>query len=156
MKTSYHTYNKEKGFYIKESYFELVSFFIVKSFINEELEDKPIWYLNIYEDFLDITNGHVQGYAYFNFEGDLEFIEEREQEIIVILEKAIDIITLEGDKIPYNKLNKWEEDKKDWPDTKIEWISDVYTEDLINVINILIKMLKHEWKENIDVDWKAR
>ncbi|WP_299674407.1 hypothetical protein [uncultured Dokdonia sp.] len=156
MKTSYHTYDKGKGFWIKESYFELVSYFIVKSFINEELEDKPMWYLDVYEDFLDITNGYVQGYAYLNFEGDLEFIEEREQEIIVILEKAIDIIVLEGEKVSYNKLNKWEEDKKDWPDTKIEWISDVYAEDLINVVNILMKMLKHECKENIDVDWKVR
>lgn len=156
MKTSYHTYSKEKGFYIKESYFELVSYFIVQSFIDEGLENKPIWYLNIYEDFLEITNGHIQGYAYLNFEGDLEFIEEREQEIIDILVKAIDIIALEGEKISYHKLNTWEEGKKDWPDTKIEWIADIYTEDLVNVINILIKMLKHEWEEDIDIIWKVR
>ncbi len=65
MKTSFNTYNdKNKGFWINEAYFELISHFVVLAFKEKELEKNPDWYLSVYDDFLDISSGHVQGYAY--------------------------------------------------------------------------------------------
>lgn len=155
MKTSFHTYNdKNKGFWINEAYFELISHFVVLAFKEKGLEDKPEWYLSVYDDFLDISSGHVQGYAYLTLKDDLEFDSERELEIIKVLEKAINLIKNHGEEVKTKKLNEFETLNKDWgKDTIVTWIENIKTSDLTYILEILIKMLKQEWDINIDITW---
>lgn len=157
MKTSQHTYEKNKGFWIHEADFEIVSHYIALAFKQKELSNKPEWYLNIYEDFQEISKGHYQNYAYLNFKDDLNFKKERELQIIEILELTKDIVLKEGDYLTKEKLNSIDKKNKDWgEDTRVEWIANIYTEDIIGVIDILIKMLKHQWHEDIDIKWPKR
>jgi hypothetical protein len=39
------------------------------------------------------------------------------------------------------------QDIKDWPQTQVEWTGPLYTDDMINVVDIMIKMLKKEWND---------
>lgn len=154
MKTSHHTYGTDKGFCIKEAYFELISHFIVLAFKEFGLNNKPEWYLSVYDDFLDISKGHVQGYAYLTLEDELKFILEREQLIIEVLEASIKTIQSCELTISVEELNKIEIENKDWgADTRVEWFKDIKTSDLIYVIQIFIKMLKHDWDKDIDIRW---
>lgn len=142
--TTYISYEKNKGFRITEVKFEIICAFIVNAFEQTGLKDKPEWYLEIFEDFEEIMKGHRQRVMFVLFDDSLAFILERESEIIEILELAKKLIQEEGEKIPLEKLNKMQE-VKDWPQTRVEWISPLYTDDLICVVDIMIKMLKKEW-----------
>lgn len=144
--TTYISYVEKKGFRITEVKFEIISAFIVKAFEQIGLINKPDWYLGIYEDFEEIMKGHQQRVMFVLFDDYLAFISERELKIIEVFELAKKMIEEEGEKLLPEKLNKMQ-DVKDWPQTQVEWITPLYTDDLICVVNIMIKMLKKEWND---------
>lgn len=144
--TTYISYEKNKGFRIRESKFEIISTFIVNAFEQIGLKDKPKWYLETFEDFDEIMRGHQQKVMYVLFNYHLAFIPERESEVIEVLGLAKKLIEQEGEKLLPEKLNKMQE-IKDWPQTQVEWTAPLYTDDMICVINIMIKMLKREWED---------
>jgi hypothetical protein len=144
--TTYINYEENKGFWIIEVKFEIVSAFIVNAFEQIGLKEKPEWYLEIFENFEEIMKGHRQRVMYVLFDDYLAFNPKREYEIIEVFELAKKLIQKEGEKIPLEKLNKIQE-VKDWPQTRVEWISPLYTDDLIHVVDIMTKMLKKEWNE---------
>jgi hypothetical protein len=144
--TTYISYEEKKGFRITEIKFEIISAFIVRAFEQIGLTDKPEWYLEIYEDFAEIMKGHQQRVMFILFDDYLAFIPERELKIIEVFELAKKLIQEEGEKLFPEKLNKMQE-LKDWPQTQVEWISPLYTDDLINVVDIMIKMLRKEWND---------
>lgn len=144
--TTYISYEKKKGFQIGEYEFEIISAFIVKAFQQIGLQNKHEWYLGIYEDFEEIIKGHQQRVMFVLFDDYLVFIPEKESEIIEVFELAKKLIQDEGEKLPPEKLNKMQ-DIKDWPQTQVEWTGPLYTNDMINVVDIMIKMLKKEWND---------
>lgn len=150
--TTYIRYEKNKGFWIGEFDFEIISAFIVKAFEQIGLQNKPDWYLGIYEDFDEIMKGHQQRVMFVLFDDYLAFIPERESEIIKVFEVAKKLIQEEGEKLFPEKLNKMQ-DIKDWPQTQVEWTGPLFTDDMINVVDIMIKMLKKEWD---DGDYKVK
>ncbi|MFH6956755.1 hypothetical protein ACHRV1_05060 [Flavobacterium aquidurense] len=149
--TTYISYEENKGFWIGEFDFETISAFIVNAFEQIGLKDKPEWYLGIYEDFDEIMKGHLQKVMFVLFDDYLAFIPERESEIIEVFELAKNLIQDEGEKLLPEKLNKMQ-DIKDWPQTQVEWIGPLYTDNMIHVVDIMIKMLKKEWN---DGDYKV-
>lgn len=149
--TTYIRYEKNKGFWIGEFDFEIISTFIVKAFEQIGLQNKPDWYLSIYEDFDEIMKGHQQRVMFVMFDDYLDFIPERESEIIKVFEVAKKLIQEEGEKLFPEKLNKMQE-IKDWPQTQVEWTGPLYTDDMIHVVDIMIKILKKEWN---DGDYKV-
>jgi hypothetical protein len=149
--TTYISYEKDKGFWIREFKFEIISAFIVNAFEQIGLQNKPEWYLGIYEDFDEIMKGHQQRVMFVMFDDYLDFIPERESEIIKVFEVAKKLIQEEGEKLFPEKLNKMQE-IKDWPQTQVEWTGPLYTDDMINVVDIMIKMLRKEWN---DGDYKV-
>lgn len=149
--TTYIRYERNKGFWIGEFDFEIISAFIVNAFEQIGLNNKPDWYLEIFEDFEEIMKGHQQRVMHVLFDDSLAFIPERESEIIEVFELAKNLIQDEGEKILPEKLNKMQ-DIKDWPQTQVEWTGPLYTDDMIHVVDIMIKMLKKEWN---DGDYKV-
>jgi len=155
MKISHHTYLDGKGFWIKESYFEIVSHFITEAFKQYGLIDQPSWFIDIYEDFNDIAKGYKQSYAYFHFKDNLKFIKDREDVLLDVLGLAIHQVNEEGEVVTKDRLNSIEEENKDWgEDTRVLWIKDIKVSFITNVIDILIRMLKHEWNQDIDIVWE--
>jgi len=144
--TTYIRYEKNKGFWIREFKFEIISSFIVNAFEQIRLKDKPEWYLEIFEDFEEIMKGHKQRVMHVLFDDSLAFIPEREFEIIEVFELAKKLIQDEGEKLLPEKLNKMQ-DIKDWPQTQVEWTGPLYTDVMINVVDIMIKMLKKDWND---------
>ncbi|QGK72785.1 hypothetical protein [Flavobacterium sp. SLB02] len=144
--TTYIRYEKNKGFWIGEFEFEIITAFIVNAFEEIGLKDKPEWYLEIFEDFEEITKGHQQRVMHILFDDSLAFITKRESEIIKVFELAKKLIQQEGEKLLPEKLNKMQ-DIKDWPQTQVEWTGPLYTDDMIHVVDIMIKMLRKEWND---------
>lgn len=154
MAKTYIRYEQKKGFWISEYTFEIISDFVCKAFEKEGLKNKPEWYTDLYDDFDQIRLGHVQGYCVVLFEDRLAFETEREEKIIEVFEIAKKLIEKEGEMLTVNKLNQMQ-DIKDWPDTAVEWIGPLYTKDMLEVVEIMIKMMKKEWTEsNYEPDFK--
>lgn len=150
--TTYISYEKDKGFWIREFKFEIIAAFIVNAFEQIGLEDKPEWYLETFEDFYEITKGHQHGIMFILFDDYLAFNTKRELQIIEVFELAKRLIQEEGEKLLPEKLNKMQ-DIKDRPHTIVEWTGPLYTDDMIHVVDIMIKMLKREWH---DGDYKVQ
>ncbi|OHT45002.1 hypothetical protein [Flavobacterium tructae] len=144
--TTYINYEEKKGFWIGEFTFEIICAFIVTAFEQITLQDKPDWYLEIFEDFDEIRKGHLQRRMVLLLEDYLAFLPEKENKIIEVFELAKKLIQNEGEKILPEKLNKMQ-DIKDWPQTEVEWTGPIYTDDMIHVVDIMILMLKKEWTE---------
>ena len=138
-------------FWIRESKLEIISAFIVNAFVEKGIQNKPDWYLEIFEDFDEIMKGHQQRVMHILFEDSLDFIKERELQIIEVFELAKKLIQKEGEKLLPERLNKMQ-DVKDRPHTIVEWTGPLYTDDMIHVVDIMIKMLKREWH---DGDYKV-
>jgi hypothetical protein len=149
--TTYIDYEKNKGFWITEGDFEIISAFVVNAFEKIGLQNKPEWYLEIFEDFDEIMKGHQQRVMHILFDDSLAFIKKRELQIIEVFELARKLIQEEGEKLLPEKLNKMQ-DIKDRPYTIVEWTGPLYTDDMIHVVDIMIKMLKREWH---DGDYKV-
>ena len=149
--TTYIRYERKKGFWIRESKLEIISAFIVNAFVEKGMQNKTDWYLEIFEDFDEIMKGHQQRVMHILFEDSLDFKPERENEIIQVFELAKKIIQEQGEKLLPEKLNKMQS-VKDWPHTVVEWTGPLYTDDMIHVVDIMIKMLKKEWH---DGDYKV-
>ena len=149
--TTYISYERNKGFRITEGDFEIISAFVVNAFEQIGLQNKPEWYLGIYEDFDEIMKGHQQRVMYVLFDDYLAFVPERELEVIKVFELTKELIKQEGEKLLPEKLNKMQE-IKDRPYTQVEWTGSLYTDDMIHVVDMMIKMLKKEWN---DGDYKV-
>jgi predicted nuclease with RNAse H fold len=152
--TTYIDYEENKGFWIREFKFEIISAFIVDAFKQIGLENRPEWYLEAFEDFDEIAKGHLQRMMVVLFDQHLAFNKERELEIIEVFELAKKLIQIQGEKLLPEKLNKMQE-IKDRPHTIVEWTGPLYTDDMIHVVDIMIKMLKREWHDsNYKVEFK--
>ncbi|MFB9079012.1 hypothetical protein ACFFLS_10060 [Flavobacterium procerum] len=149
--TTYIRYEKNKGFWITEGDFEIISAFVVNAFEKIGLKNKPEWYLEIFEDFDEVMKGHQQRVMHILFADSLDFIPERESKIIEVFELTKKLIHEEGEKLSPEKLNKMQK-LKDRPHTIVEWTGPLYTDDMIHVVDIMIKMLKREWN---DGDYKV-
>lgn len=139
-------YEKDKGFWIDESDFEIICAYIVKAFEEKGLKNQEEWYIELYEDFEDIMKGHKQKTMFITFEL-LDNLQEREEKIISVLESYKTLISKEGEKLSAEKMNKMQA-VKDWGEyTKVEWVGPLYTADMLQTIDIMIAMLKHEWTD---------
>jgi hypothetical protein len=142
---TYIKYIPEKGFWINEFDLEIVCTYIADAFEQKGLKTKSNWYMEIYEDFLDIKLGRKQRMMFIGFKL-LEFKSEREEEIINILRYAKKNIEKEGEELSAAKLNDMQK-VKDRLQTHVEWTGPIKTEDLSNVIDIMIRMIKKEWTD---------
>ena len=92
--TTYINYEEKKGFWIGEFTFEIICAFIVTAFEQITLQDKPDWYLEIFEDFDEIRKGHLQRRMVLLLEDYLAFLPEKENKIIEVFELAKKLTSL--------------------------------------------------------------
>lgn len=147
MAQTFINYGKNKGFEINEAFMEILSNFICQTFENRGFGSKPQWYTDMYEDFDLCSKGVYQNWMSFVFEDYLNNDVSRENELINILEETKTLISSEGEKIGLAELQKLE-DRKISEDSKNKWNIPIQTSDLISVLDILIKILRYEWKSD--------
>lgn len=129
----------------------MLSYYVCLVFEKKGLENKPDWYLNVYDDFLVVTHGYNTGIQSFLFKEDLGFKKDREQEIINILEETKKILLQKGKEISLEELRNVTESRKVTEDLKNGWDFPVQVKSLITVTNFMIQLFKHEWEEEREV-----
>jgi len=137
-------YETDKGFGISEAFLEVLSNFICQVFEEKGLANKSEWYLNLYNEFDIARKGLRQGYLGFLLK---KFLNDqvKEQEFVSILKATKSKIQNKGTEIRIQDLNSLEKNKpKDV--FKNNWTIPIKTKDLVNVLDILIKMINGEWQ----------
>ena len=143
-------YEKNKGFWIEERFTEVLSYYVCLIFEKRGLEDKPEWYLEVYDDFLTITHGYNSGIQGFLFEDYVNFKEKREREIISILQDTKVLLQSKGKEISPEELDTTES-RKIHSDFVNEWPIPIQTKSLITVLNFMIQLFEHKWEKNREV-----
>jgi hypothetical protein len=140
--------------WIREQFVESLSNYVCQVFESQGLDGKPEWYIEIYEEFDVVRKGLRPGYVGFVWEDDLQNDSSREAEIIAILEEAKTMIAAKGKEISTHELNELEQNRE-IVEYRQNWPLPVQTKDYIQVLDIFIKMLKHEWMESYDMTFEG-
>jgi len=147
-KIEYNYNNERKGFWLEERFIEVLSYYVCTIFEKRGLEDRPEWYLNVYDDFLTIIKGYNTGNQGFLFEDDLQFLKDREEEVISILEETKELLFSKGKEISLDELRNTTESRKIAEDLKNGWDFPVQVKSLITITDFMIQLFKHEWVED--------
>jgi len=151
IKIKYNYNNERKGFWLEERFIEVLSYYVSLIFEKKGLENKPEWYLEVYDDFLTITHGYNTGVQAILFEDNLQFIKDREQEIISVLEDTKELLYSKGKEISLDELRNETESRKITEDLKNGWDFPVQVKSLVAITDLMIQLFKHEWKEDREV-----
>lgn len=144
-------YKGEKGFWAIEDLMELVFQYIYREL---KQEGKYENFSDIEKLLLDcdiIINGHCRGYLTLSW-GSSFSGEQDELEMISLLENIIEDLQSKGEMISIEEIHSFPSESEDW---KIFWDKPFPKENLLNVFQALIKMLKGEWEStNHDIGFK--
>lgn len=150
----YIDYEEDKGFWLEERFLEVLSYYVCLVFEKKGLEDRPEWYLEVYDDFLVITHGYNSGNQGFLFKEYLDFKKEREGVVISILEETKKMLLSKGKEIGLEELAKTEE-RKIHKDFVNDWPIPLQVNSFIIVIDFMIQMFQHKWEEDRTVWFKG-
>lgn len=139
--------NKRSGFWIHEGHMEKISHYIARAFEELGLENKEEWYIELYEDFDMAGKAIKRSWLVFSFEDYLGFDPAKEQALIQVLEKTKQNIQAKGEEISKHELNEIEANALQ-PRVLGDLQKVIKTKDIIHVLDIMIKMFKHEWPES--------
>lgn len=147
MATTFIDYKEDKGFWVVEDVMELVFQYIYK-----ELKSGKYTFSKIDGLLLDaehIINGFVRGWLVLMWDEDIQ----EEQEMIRLLEKIVLDLEQKGEYISVEELQTFPSKAEDW---KNFWNKPFKTQNLLNIFDAMIKMLKGEWESSnyaMDIDW---
>lgn len=146
MKTTFIEYEKDKGFWIDEGFMEIACNFIVQTFDKIGLENKPEWYVDLYEELSVCAEGVRSGYLGIAFDECLDFDASREAEFVSILSDTKEYIIQKGNQISFTELRELEEKKYD-DEVRHNWTINIETGDLLQLLDVLTKMVQHKWSQ---------
>ncbi|WP_299674402.1 hypothetical protein [uncultured Dokdonia sp.] len=144
-------YKEKKGFWVVEDLMELAF-----QYIYNELKQKDTYdnFSDIEKLLLDsnlIINGRCRGYLTLSWRRFFTG-EQDELEMIRLLENIIVKLHTKEEMISVEELHSFSSESEDW---KSFWDKPFPKENLLNVFNALIKMLKDEWEStNHDIGFK--
>lgn len=146
-------YKNNKGFWVVEDVMELAFQYIYK-----ELKTGNYSFSNKDELLMDSKsniNGWSRGYMAFMWHKYLNSPID-EQEMIRLLETILNELNQKGSYISVEEMHAFPSEAEDW---KSFWDKPFKTQNLINVFEALISMLKGEWEStnyNMDkhIDWE--
>lgn len=146
-------YKNGKGFWIVEDVMELAFQYIYK-----ELKTGNYTFSKMDRLLLDAEsniNGWSRGYLVLMWHKALNGIQD-EQEMIRLLENILNELNQKGSYISVEEMHAFPSEAEDW---KSFWDSPFKTQNLINVFEALVSMLKGEWEStnyNMDshIDWE--
>lgn len=149
MKDTFIEYYKDKGFWIKIPFVQILNFYtleVLKSMAN--IEKKPSWFIGIYEELKDNILGYSSSYLNWNFERELQYIEKREKVFLEVLKKTSQLISSKGEIIDLKEINTIFQNMELPDEEKLIFNKEIKSKDLILTINIIEKMINKEWNSD--------
>lgn len=140
-------YNNDKGFWIHETYAQLIF-----QLIYTELQKTQYSFdnkLDILGDLEDKVNGYRNGYIVLGWEDDL-LNQTEEQTMILLLQNIITYLQTKGKYITISELKAMPTQDEHW---KAVMDRDFPVSELIRIFNVLIQMLQGTW-ESTNYDMK--
>ncbi|KGO87858.1 hypothetical protein Q765_05075 [Flavobacterium rivuli WB 3.3-2 = DSM 21788] len=143
---------KQSGFWIPESYIEVLSHFICNAFLKSDLHNFNENLVKIYKNCDSNTSGINAGMVTILF--DAYIIEPNEiNTMINVLQDTKKIIAALGSQLSIKYLNDLEEKKED-DYFKVSWSFPIQTQSLISTLNFMIQLLNESFpQENIEVHY---
>jgi hypothetical protein len=138
-------YKNDKGFWIPEACMEIVSNYICEAFEQRGLDNRPEWYMDLYDDFEVARKGVLIGMLVILFESTIPDA-VGEQEFVSVLNDAKEILSKAGKEISTEKLNEFEDKKPDKYFSR-KWSKPMQVKDLVKVLDILTQMMNGVWEE---------
>jgi hypothetical protein len=151
MAVTFIDYQKDKGFWIVEDAMELAFQYIFK-----ELKIEGKYSFSKHDDLLydakANTSGWRRGYLGLSWDEDLDGVDD-EQEMIRLLENILVELRRKGTYISVEEIQAFPSEAEDW---KSFWDIPFPTQNLIQIFEALVKMLKVEWTStnyNMEIDF---
>lgn len=144
-KVSFIEYN-EKGFWIPESFIEVLSQYICETFENIGLSSFSENLTSIYDNCNANRIGVRVGMVDISL-NDYIVSQSDKTELINVLTQTKNLIISKGQEISISALNQFENNKID-DYFKSEWIYPIKTQSLIATVDIIIQMLNGTWLSN--------
>jgi hypothetical protein len=142
---------RQKGFWIAESFIEILSEYICKEFERKEITEysKPLQ--KLYDSIDGNRTGEKIGMVGIPFDR-LISSKEDENDLITIFQNVKTTLQAKGEKIEIEELKEIESRKTD-DYFKREWFKPIYISSFVTTLDIMIKMLKGEWQSNNHAVW---
>lgn len=136
---------KDNGFWINDSFIQLLSYYITKAFEQYDISDLSAGVEEIRSECADNLRYSYRDNVHIMFEEYIKTDQEKAKMLEVFNNAKAILATIEGE-ISIDDLNAIE-NLKEVEDLKRTWTICVRPQSLISTIDIIEKMLKGEWKE---------
>lgn len=130
---------KKKGFWVGESFIELLSDYICKEFEKKEISEYSEALQKIYEQCNDNSSGYNLGVVNIVFDRYLKELQD-EQDMIALLQQTKTTLQAKGEKINEEELNEIESRKTD-DYFKRNWQQPIYVSSFVATLDAMIGLL---------------